>query len=89
MRMIFLIVPVIDPATEKVRENYEYDKSENLASYTDQKGNTRKYTYTPFYELDTLQVLSGSSRDGEEYLRSNDTPAPHTAKQRYEGFLYV
>ncbi|AIG26121.1 RHS repeat domain-containing protein [Brevibacillus laterosporus] len=49
----------IDPATEKIKENYEYDQSGNLTSFTDQKGNIRKYTYTPFYELDTMQVLSG------------------------------
>ncbi len=85
----------IDPATEKVKENYEYDKSGNLASFTDQKGNTQKYTYTPFYELDTMQVLSGKKivetekntydQTTRQLLtqQNNDTKVSYT----YDGFL--
>ncbi|RAP24773.1 hypothetical protein C2W64_02780 [Brevibacillus laterosporus] len=43
----------------KVKEDFEYDKSGNLATFKDSKGNTRKYTFTPYYEIDTMQVLSG------------------------------
>ncbi|MGG0757618.1 hypothetical protein [Brevibacillus laterosporus] len=85
----------MDPATEKVKENYEYDKSGNLASFTVQKRNTRKYTYTPFYELDTMQVLSGKKvvetekntydQTTRQLLtqQNNDTKVSYT----YDGFL--
>ncbi|MBG9797556.1 hypothetical protein ABD73_07330 [Brevibacillus laterosporus] len=80
---------------KKIKENFEYDKGGNLASFTDQKGNTRKYTYTPFYELDTMQVFSVKKiveTEKNTYdpttrqlltQQNNDTKVSYT----YDGFL--
>ncbi|MBG9774489.1 RHS repeat protein [Brevibacillus laterosporus] len=85
----------IVPATQKVKENYEYDQSGNLASFTDQKGNVRKYTYTSFYELDTMKVFSckkvveteknSYDQTTRQLLtqQNNDTKVSYT----YDGFL--